>query len=291
MTSSIKSQPIDLQRFDPPAAAAVAADVVRALAEDIGSGDVTSGLLPDVAASAYVICKDAHAVIAGGPWFDAVFRALDPTIAINWQVFEGAHVIAGDVLCRLHGNTRALLSGERSALNFLQVLSATATITAEYVAAVRGTRAAIFDTRKTLPGLRIAQKYAVRVGGGCNHRIGLYDAMMLKENHILAAGSLSNAIAHARAAHPHLPLIVEVESLDEFDAALLARPDRILLDEFSHDDLLVAVRRSAGRVPLEVSGGIGLDGLRELAETGVDCISIGALTKHVRAIDLSMRFG
>ena len=282
---------IETQSFDPPPATAIAADIARSLAEDIGSGDATAGLLPDVAASAYVICKERHAVVAGGPWFDAIFRALDPAIAIDWQVREGAHVAAGDVLCRLHGHTRALLSGERSALNFLQTLSATATVTAEYVAAVRGTRASILDTRKTLPGMRLAQKYAVRVGGGRNHRMGLHDAMMLKENHILAAGSLSNAIVQARAAHPDLPLIVEVESLDEFDAALLARPDRILLDEFSRDDLHIAVRRSAGRVPLEVSGGVGLDGLRELAETGVDCISIGALTKHVRAIDLSMRFG
>jgi nicotinate-nucleotide pyrophosphorylase (carboxylating) len=290
MTSFIETQSFDPRRFDPPPAAAIAADVERALAEDIGSGDATAGLLPDIAVSAYVICKEARAVVAGGPWFDAVYRALDPAIAIDWQVREGAHVAAGDVLCRLRGRTRALLSGERSALNFLQTLSATATITAEYVAAVSGTGAAILDTRKTLPGMRLAQKYAVRVGGGRNHRMGLHDAMMLKENHILAAGSLSNAIAQARAAHPDLPLIVEVENLDEFDEALLARPDRILLDEFRREELSIAVRRSAGQVPLEVSGGVGLEGLRELAETGVDCISIGALTKHVRAIDLSMRF-
>lgn len=296
MTSSTGTQSLDPQStnplpFDPPSSASIAADVARALAEDIGPGDATAELLPDVAASACVICKDAHAVIAGGPWFDAVFRALDPAIEIEWQVREGAHVDAGDVLCRLQGRARALLSGERSALNFLQTLSATATVTAQYVAAVRGTGAAILDTRKTLPGLRLAQKYAVRVGGGRNHRLGLYDAIMIKENHILASGSLSAAVARARAAHPQLPLIVEVETLDEFEQALNARPDRILLDEFGHDDLLAAVRRSAGRVALEVSGGVGLDGLRELAETGVDCISIGALTKHVRAIDLSMRFG
>jgi len=277
--------------FDPPSTAVIAADVARALAEDIGSGDVTAGLLPDEVAHAYVICKDAHAVLAGGPWFDAVFRALDPAMGIDWQVREGEHVGAGDVLCRLHGRTRALLSGERTALNFLQTLCATATITNAYVAAAAGTGAAILDTRKTLPGLRQAQKYAVRVGGGRNHRLGLYDAMMLKENHILAAGSLAAAVRQARAAHPDLPLIVEVENLDEFDQALAARPDRILLDEFSRDDLREAVRRSARRIPLEVSGGIGLDGLHELAQTGVDCISIGALTKHVHAVDLSMRFG
>jgi len=277
--------------FDPPSTAVIAADVARALAEDIGSGDVTAGLLPDEVAHAYVICKDAHAVLAGGPWFDAVFRALDPDMGIDWQVREGEHVGAGDVLCRLHGRTHALLSGERAALNFLQTLCATATITNAYVAAAAGTGAAILDTRKTLPGLRQAQKYAVRVGGGRNHRMGLYDAMMLKENHILATGSLAAAVRQARAAHPDLPLIVEVENLDEFDQALAARPDRILLDEFSRDDLREAVRRSARRIPLEVSGGIGLDGLHELAQTGVDCISIGALTKHVHAVDLSMRFG
>jgi nicotinate-nucleotide pyrophosphorylase (carboxylating) len=276
--------------FDPPAAAFVESDVARALAEDIGSGDATADLLPDVSASACVVCKDANAVIAGRPWFDAVFRALDPAVSIDWCVREGDRVAAGEILCRLFGRTRALLSGERTALNFLQTLSATATVTAAYVDAVRGSGAAILDTRKTLPGLRLAQKYAVRVGGGRNHRIGLYDAMMLKENHILAAGSLPAAVTRARAAHPQLPLIVEVETLDELDQALVARPDRILLDEFSRDDLHMAVRRSAGRVPLEVSGGVGLDGLRELAETGVDCISIGALTKHVHAIDLSMRF-
>lgn len=277
--------------FDPPPASVIAADVARALLEDIGSGDVTAGLLPDEVAHAYVICKDAHALLAGGPWFDAVFRALDPAMGIDWQVREGDHVVAGDVLCQLHGRTHALLSGERTALNFLQTLCATATITNAYVAAVAGTGTAILDTRKTLPGLRQAQKYAVRVGGGRNHRMGLYDAMMLKENHIIAAGSLAAAVRQARAAHPDLPLIVEVENLDEFDQALVARPDRILLDEFSRDDLREAVRRSARRVALEVSGGIGLDGLHDLAQTGVDCISIGALTKHVHAVDLSMRFG
>ena len=276
--------------FDPPPAAVLAADVARALAEDIDSGDVTAGLLPDEVANAHVICKDAHAVIAGGPWFDAVFRALDPAISIDWRVREGDRVIASEILCRLRGSTRALLSGERCALNFLQMLSATATVTAAYVDVVRGTGVAILDTRKTLPGLRLAQKYAVRVGGGRNHRIGLYDAMMLKENHILAAGSLAAAVTRARATHRQLPLIVEVESMDELEQALDAKPDRILLDEFSRDDLREAVRRSAGRVPLEVSGGVGLDGLRALAETGIDCISIGALTKHVQAIDLSMRF-
>ncbi len=281
---------VESDGFDPPSAACIDSDVARALAEDIGSGDATAGLLPDAIAAAQVVCKDPHAVIAGRPWFDAVFRALDPGVSIAWCVREGDRVVAGDILCRLRGHTRALLSGERCALNFLQTLSATATVTAAYVDAVRGTGAAILDTRKTLPGLRLAQKYAVRVGGGRNHRMGLYDAMMIKENHILAAGSIATAVAQARAAHPQLPLIVEVESLEELEQALAAQPDRILLDEFSRDDLARAVQRNAGRVPLEVSGGVGLDGLRALAESGVDCISIGALTKHVQAIDLSMRF-
>ena len=195
------------------------------------------------------------------------------------------------MLCQLHANSRALVSGERTALNFLQTLSATATITARYVEAVRGTRTRILDTRKTLPGLRLAQKYAVRCGGGDNHRLGLYDAMMLKENHILAAGSLPEAMRRARAQHPGVPLIVEVETLAELDQALAGLPDRILVDEFAMDDLREAVRRAQGKVPLEVSGGVGLETVRALAETGVDCISIGALTKHVQAVDLSMRFG
>lgn len=269
---------------------AVAADVARALAEDLGSGDVTADLLPDLPAKAHVVCKQAAAVIAGRPWFDATFRALDEDVQIDWNVREGERVASGAVLCRLHGRSRALLSGERTALNFLQTLSATATVTAMFVDAVRGTRATILDTRKTLPGLRLAQKYAVRAGGGRNHRIGLYDAVMVKENHILAAGSLEVAVRQARALHPGVPLIVEVETLDELDRALHARPERILVDEFSMDDLREAVRRANGQVPLEVSGGVDLYTVRAIAQTGVDCISIGALTKHVQAVDLSLRF-
>ncbi|HTA64760.1 MAG TPA: carboxylating nicotinate-nucleotide diphosphorylase [Xanthomonadaceae bacterium] len=276
--------------LQPPDPRGVAADVARALAEDIGPGDVTADLLPDVPTQAWVVCKQ-DAVIAGGPWFDATFRALDGQARIDWNVNEGARVEAGTVLCRLRGNSRALVSGERTALNFLQTLSATATATARFVDAVSGTRARILDTRKTLPGLRLAQKYAVRAGGGCNHRLGLHDAMMLKENHILAAGSLPEAMRRARTMHAGVPLIVEVETLAELDQALAGLPDRILVDEFSMDDLGEAVRRAQGKVPLEVSGGVGLDTVRALAETGVDCISIGALTKHVQAVDLSMRFG
>ena len=277
--------------LQPPDPRIVSADVARALAEDIGGGDVTADLLPDTAAMAYVVCKQDAAVIAGRPWFDATFRALDADARIDWNVAEGEHVVAGTVLCRLHGRSRALVSGERTALNFLQTLSATATVTARYVEAVRGTRTTILDTRKTLPGLRLAQKYAVRAGGGGNHRLGLYDAMMVKENHILAAGSIEAAVRGAREKHPGVPLIVEVENLDELDQALRARPERILIDEFSAADLRTAVQRTGGRVPLEVSGGVELDKVRAIAQTGVDCISIGALTKHVQAIDLSLRFG
>ena len=264
-------------------------DIERALAEDFGGGDVTADLLPaDANASARVITREP-AVIAGAAWFDACFRALDPGVAIDWRCADGAHVGANDVLCSLRGNARALVGAERCALNFLQTLSGTATATAQYVAAVRGTRAVILDTRKTIPGLRQAQKYAVRCGGGSNHRIGLFDAILIKENHIAAAGSLAQAVRSARAKHPQLLLEVEVESFDELREALGAGADRIMLDEFSLDDVRRAVAEVAGRAQLEVSGGVGLDGLRALADTGVDYISIGALTKHVRAIDLSMR--
>ncbi|HXD51038.1 MAG TPA: carboxylating nicotinate-nucleotide diphosphorylase, partial [Burkholderiales bacterium] len=228
------------------------------------------------------------AVIAGAAWFDACFRALDPDVAIDWRCADGAQVAANDVLCTLRGNARALVGAERCALNFLQTLSGTATVTAQYAAAVRGTKTVILDTRKTIPGLRQAQKYAVRCGGGNNHRIGLSDAILIKENHIAAAGSLTQAVRSARARHPQLLLEVEVENFEELREALAAGADRIMLDEFSLDDIRRAVTEIAGRAQLEVSGGVGLDGLRALAETGVDYISIGALTKHVRAVDLSM---
>ena len=281
-------------RFDVPHAA-VAADVAAALAEDIGGGDVTAALLPDAADIAYLLCKQ-DAVVCGRPWFDACHRALDPDVRIDWRVAEGDRVPAGTVLATLQGRSRALVSAERASLNFMQTLSATATTTAHHVAAVAGTGTRILDTRKTLPGLRLAQKYAVRAGGGANHRIGLYDAVMLKENHIRVAGTVAEAIARARAAQPGLPLIVEVETLDQLREALASGCDRILLDDFAADDRREAVRiaRAApfrGRIPLEVSGGVGLDGLRVIAADGVDFVSIGALTKHVRAIDLSMKLG
>ena len=273
----------------------VLADARRALAEDLGTGDVTAALLPDVPERAYLLCKE-DAVIAGRPWFDACHRALDPDVAIDWSIGEGERVAAGTVLALLRGRSRALVSAERTALNFLQTLSGTATTTAAHVDAVRGTGTVVLDTRKTLPGLRLAQKYAVRAGGGANHRIGLYDAVMLKENHIRVAGTVAEAIARARAAQPGLPLIVEVETLDQLREALASGCDRILLDDFAADDRREAVRiaRAApfhGRIPLEVSGGVDLDGLRAIAADGVDFVSIGALTKHVRAIDLSMKLG
>ena len=279
----------------PPPGEVVAADVARALAEDLGPGDATASLLPDVPARAYVVAKEAG-VIAGRPWVDACFRALDPDAALDWRVAEGQSVPAGTVLVEIRARTRALVSAERPALNFLQTLSATASRTAECVAAVAGSRTRILDTRKTLPGLRLAQKYAVRAGGGGNHRLGLYDAVMLKENHIRVAGSVAAAIAAARAAQPDLPLIVEVETMEQLRQALATGCDRILVDDFSAEDRREAVRiaRSApfhGRIPLEVSGGVDLAGLRAIAEDGVDFISIGALTKHVRAVDLSMKLG
>lgn len=273
-----------------PDATQIEADVSRALAEDLGSGDATASLLPDRPGQAFVLCRES-AVLAGSAWFEACFRALDPALDILWLAGDGDRVTAGTVLCTLRGSTRALVSAERCALNFLQTLSGTATVTADYVAAVAGTRARILDTRKTLPGLRHAQKYAVRCGGGHNHRMGLYDAVMLKENHILAAGSITSAVAAARQRYPALPVIVEVETLEELGEALATRPERILIDDFSVEDMRRAVAIAAGRVPLEVSGGVSLERVREYADTGIDCISIGALTKHVRAVDLSMRLG
>lgn len=282
-------------RPTPPPADLVASDAARALAEDVGSGDVTAALLPDAADIAYLLCKE-DAVVAGRPWFDACHRALDPEVRIDWRVQDGDRVPAGTVLATLSGRARALVTAERTALNFLQTLSGTATTTAAYVDAVRGTGCTILDTRKTLPGLRLAQKYAVRCGGGQNHRIGLYDAVMLKENHVRASGSLTAAIRAARAAQPTLPLIVEVETLAQLDEALAEGCERILIDDFDAASRREAVRRAKsppfdGRIPLEVSGGVDMTTLRDIAANGVDFVSIGGLTKHVRAIDLSMKLG
>lgn len=282
-------------RPTPPPADLVASDAARALAEDVGSGDVTAALLPDTADIAYLLCKE-DAVVAGRPWFDACHRALDPEVRIDWRVQDGDRVPAGTVLATLSGRARALVTAERAALNFLQTLSGTATTTATYVDAVHGTGCTILDTRKTLPGLRLAQKYAVRCGGGQNHRIGLYDAVMLKENHVRAAGSLTAAIRAARAAQPALPLIVEVETLTQLEEALAEGCERILIDDFDAASRREAVRRAKsppfdGRIPLEVSGGVDMTTLRDIAADGVDFVSIGGLTKHVRAIDLSMKLG
>jgi nicotinate-nucleotide pyrophosphorylase (carboxylating) len=277
-------------RPQPPPRELVEADVARALAEDLGGGDVTASLLDDDPQRGFVVAKEA-AVVSGRPWFDACFHALDPAARLHWRVADGDAVVAGQVVVEFEGRTRALLGAERCALNFLQTLSATATRTAEFVAAVADSRARILDTRKTLPGLRLAQKYAVRCGGGDNHRMGLYDAMMLKENHILAAGSIAAAAAAARRMHPGIPLIVEVEDLDELRQALATGCTRILIDDFSLEDMREAVRIADGRIPLEVSGSVSLERVRAIADTGVDCISVGALTKHVRAVDFSMRLG
>ena len=276
--------------LQPPPAEAIASDVARALAEDLGNGDVTAALLPDEADIAYLLCKET-AVVSGRPWFDACHRALDPDVAIEWRVADGDRVAAGTVLATLSGRTRALVSAERTALNFMQTLSGTATTTATYVAAINGTKARLLDTRKTLPGLRLAQKYAVRCGGGLNHRIGLYDTVMLKENHIRAAGSLTGAIQAARRAQPGLPLVVEVETLAQLEEALTVGCDRVLVDDFDAQTRREAVRIADGRIPIEVSGGVDLSTIRSIAEDGVDFISIGSLTKHVHAIDLSMNLG
>ena len=271
-------------------ASAVEIDVARALDEDVGSGDRTALLIPATrTARARVITREA-AVIAGRPWFDACFRALDPDCVIDWQVSEGDAVAADSVLVEISGNARALLSAERPALNFLQTLSAVATATRPYVDAVRGTHAAIMDTRKTLPGLRIAEKYAVRIGGGQNQRIGLFDGILIKENHIAAAGGIAQVLDAAfKLADGKVSVQIEVENIDELGQALSAGAPLILLDNFSLADLRHAVQVTHGRALLEASGNVTLETVRAVAETGVDRISVGSLTKHVRAVDLSMR--
>ena len=241
-------------------------------------------------ARATIVCR-AAAVIAGRPWFDAVFQRLDPAVQITWQVDEGRAVAGDTPLCTLAGSARTLLTGERAALNFLQTLSAVATATRRYVDAVAGTRAAILDTRKTLPGLRVAQKYAVKTGGGMNHRMGLHDAILIKENHIMAAGSVTAALAEARRIAPAGVWIqIEVETHAQLHEALAAGATLILLDNMSVEQMREAVGLAAGRAQLEASGGITLENVRGIAETGVDRISVGALTKDIKAVDLSMRF-
>jgi len=264
--------------------------VALALAEDVGAGDLTAALIPeDARAEATVISRET-AVLCGAAWFDAVFRQLDPRVAIDWRAADGDRIEPNQVLCTLRGPARALLTGERTALNFLQMLSGTATLARRFADTVAGTGATILDTRKTLPGLRLAQKYAVRCGGCQNHRIGLFDAVLIKENHIMAAGSITNAIAAARRLHPGVTVEVEVENLAELEEALAAGPDIVMLDNFDLATMAEAVRIAGGRVKLEASGNVSFDTVRQIAETGVDYISIGGLTKDVRAVDLSMRF-
>jgi nicotinate-nucleotide pyrophosphorylase (carboxylating) len=262
-------------------------DIERFLEEDIGSGDITAAIIPDfMTAEAEVITRD-HMVVCGQAWFDAIFKQLDDSVNISWLVAEGDAVVKDTLLCKLSGSARGLLTGERTALNLLQTLSATATVARRYVDAVSGTGCKVLDTRKTIPGLRNAQKYAVACGGCFNHRIGLYDGVLIKENHIIAAGSIAQAIRAVRELSS-VPVEVEVESMQEFLEAIEAKPDRIMLDNFSLEDMAAAVQLNTG-IELEASGNIGLDNIREIAETGVNFISIGALTKHVKAVDLSMR--
>lgn len=275
--------------FDVALAEAFEANIRSALAEDVGTGDVTGLLVPESAATkARVIVREA-AVLCGAPWFEGVMAQLDPRIRIEWRYAEGALMTADSEVCVIEAPARSLLTGERSALNFLQLLSGVATMTRRYVDAVAGTHAAILDTRKTLPGMRLAQKYAVRVGGGKNQRMALYDGVLIKENHIAAAGSVAQAMRAALALEAGVPIQIEVENLDELEQALSAGATSVLLDNFSLDMMRDAVKLASGRALLEASGGVSMDSVRAIAETGVDRISIGSLTKDVRAIDYSLR--
>jgi nicotinate-nucleotide pyrophosphorylase (carboxylating) len=265
----------------------IIANVKTALNEDVGSGDITAELIPvDTTASATLITRE-HATLAGCVWFAEVFNQLDPNVKIEWQVKDGDAVTPNQTLCQIDGSARSILTGERTAINFLQTLSATATAVASFVGLINDTETKILDTRKTIPGLRLAQKYAVTCGGGINHRIGLYDAILIKENHIITAGSIGKAIEMAK--QKNVPVEVEVESLQELEEALEAKPDQILLDNFNISELIKAVSITDGRAKLEASGNVDKQSIRSIAETGVDYISIGALTKHIQAIDFSMR--
>ena len=275
------------------AQAVIQRQVSAALAEDLGAGDVTAALVPaSQQVRAQIIAREP-AVLCGTDWADATFKQLDPSIRVDWQAQDGDTLVADRAVVKLAGPARPILTGERTALNFLQTLSATATAAHRYVDAVAGTGCRILDTRKTLPGMRLAQKYAVRCGGAQNHRLGLYDMVLIKENHIIAAGSIGGAISRAHQTSPGIPVEVEVENLGEFDQALDAGADIILLDELTLDDMREAVKRNrsrASKAKLEASGRVTLATVREIALTGVDYISIGSITKHVQAVDLSMRF-
>lgn len=275
-------------------AAEVAVNVSLALREDLGSGDITAALVPaDAIANAIVIAREAM-TMAGQAWVTEVFRQIDERVAVEWLFNDGDRVAAEAEICVIKGPARPILSGERTALNFLQTLSATATATARFVAAIKETGAQILDTRKTIPGLRLAQKYAVRCGGGNNHRVGLFDAILIKENHIVSTGSIAAAVKAARSQHTDLPVEIEVESIEELREALAAGADRLLLDNFDLEDLRRAVElnQELGNPPadLEASGNMSLDAVKSVAETGVNYISVGALTKNITAVDLSMRF-
>ncbi len=265
----------------------IIANVKTALAEDVGSGDITAELIPNDSLAAATLISREHAVLSGCAWFNEVFNHLDETIKIEWHIADGDVITPDQILCQIDGPARSILTGERTAINFLQTLSATTTTVASYVDLIKDTKTKILDTRKTIPGLRLAQKYAVTCGGGFNHRIGLYDAILIKENHILAAGSITEAIKQAKKKNG--PVEIEVETLLELEEALTAKADQILLDNFNLEQLVKAVTITQGRAKLEASGNIDKHTIRAIAETGVDYISIGALTKHIRAIDFSMR--
>ena len=265
-------------------------DVRHALEEDVGQGDITAQLVPANGIWKASVYSRDQAILCGRNWFDAVFHHLDEDVDVRWYAADGDEIAPHQVVCTLKGPARSLLTGERTALNFLQTLSGTATLSHYYAQQIKGLGTRILDTRKTVPGLRRAQKYAVRAGGCHNHRMGLYDAFLIKENHIAAAGSIADAVKNARALNSHLPIEVEVETLDELQQALQAGTDRVMLDNFPVEDVRKAVTLASGKAELEASGGITLDKLRAYAETGVDYISIGALTKDVKAVDLSMRF-
>ena len=265
--------------------------VVRiALEEDIGDGDITAQLIhAETNASANVVCREP-AVLCGTAWFNQTFKTLDESCVVSWTKHDGDQIAANEVICNLEGPARALVTGERTALNLLQTLSGTATTTRRYVERLSGTNVVLLDTRKTIPGLRSVQKYAVLCGGGANHRIGLFDGILIKENHIAAAGSIDAAISRMRSQFPELPIEIEVESIAEVHTAIAAGADMLLLDNFSIEELQAAVKLADGRVKLEASGGFEFAGIRAVAETGVDFVSVGALTKHLKAIDFSMRF-
>lgn len=273
-----------------PSAEMISRQVAAVLAEDVGSGDRTAALIPKGALSSVrVVCRE-EAVLCGIAWFDEAFRQLEGEVSVRWLAKDGELIKSDQVVCELQGDARALLTAERTALNYLQTLSGTATLAREYAQAVAGTGAHVLDTRKTVPGLRLQQKYAVACGGCYNHRIGLYDAILIKENHILAAGSISGALKAAHTMAPDLEIEIEVENLDELEQALHAGARRVLLDNFTLAQLREAVKFNAGRARLESSGNVTLQNIRSIAETGVDDISVGALTKDVRAVDFSMRF-